>query len=55
MKSQFLLHSEFVAIDCTYGLVKEKWSETTNFKICSFVGLSSSKKVLPFGLAILAQ
>jgi hypothetical protein len=39
----------------TYNLIKKSISEEKPFKVGVFAGLSKSKKIVPYGLAIMRE
>lgn len=44
---------QFVSYDLTFNLIKELHSSEKSYKIGMFVGLSCSRRIVPFALTIL--
>lgn len=52
MKENFHRYGNWVGFDFTFNLVQESHSNGKNWKIGCFMGISSSKKMVPYGLVL---
>jgi hypothetical protein len=52
MKTNYLRYGSFVSFDLTFHLIKDR-KDGKIFKVGAFLGLSVSRKIVPFGLAII--
>ena len=52
MKENFLKFGDWMGFDLTYHLIQEKSEEGRSWGLGVFMGISSSKKLVPFGLAL---
>lgn len=52
MKQNFHKYGNWVGFDFTFNLVQENHSNGKNWKVGCFMGISSSKKMVPYGLVL---
>jgi hypothetical protein len=52
MRENFFKYGEWLGFDFTFNLVQELHSTGKNWKIGCFMGISCSKKLVPFGLVL---
>ena len=52
MKENYKLYGHWVGFDLTFNLIQEKNKDGRTWKVGIFTGISSSKKIVPFGLVI---
>ena len=52
MKDNFEKYGNWIGFDFTFNLIQENHSNGKNWKVGCFMGISSSKKMVPFGLVL---
>lgn len=52
MKENFHKYGNWVGFDFTFNMVQENHANGKNWKVGCFMGISSSKKMVPFGLVL---
>ena len=52
MKESFQKYGNWIGFDFTFNLVQETHPNGKNWKVGCFMGISSSKKMVPFGLVL---
>lgn len=52
MKNNFYKYGNWMGFDFTFNVVQENYKNKKNWKVGSFVGISSTKKLVPFGLVL---
>jgi len=51
MKENFYRYGHWIGFDFTFNLVQEKYQDK-NWKVGCFMGISGSKKMVPYGLVL---
>lgn len=52
MKANYLKYGQFISVDVTYNLIKEK-SNGIGWGVCLILGMNSHHHIIPFALAIM--
>ena len=52
MKQNFLLYGDWMGFDFTYNIVQGVNETGRQWRLGIFTGISSSKKIVPFGLVL---
>lgn len=52
MKTNFEKYGDWVGFDLTFNIIQEKHASGKDWKIGCFMGISSTKKIVPFGFVL---
>ncbi len=55
MKKAFHDYGDRVSFDLTYRLIKNRTEEGGSWKVGVFMGMSACNRLVPFGIAIMAE